>query len=1332
MELKRFTYIVLLLFTAQFSSAQNKTEFFKVYPDLDGSEPEWVVEMYSEYPNVLEVVDLYHSYYQSNPFVKNIHTQNYKYWLRVTAEYVQGSGALVVPSDAVEKERIQQLHDQRNFEVAAKTTSWQNMGPDRTYKNDGSLNLRPTQVNIFTMAVAPSDNDVVYGAAEGGGIFKSTDHALNWELTSINEVFTNCQDIKVHPLNPDIVYVGTGSDIYKTLDGGLTWDLNYTAAGTIEQFYIHRTTPTNVYAATANGLYFSDDSGDSWAMIYDERCWDIEAHAVNPDILFLSIHNPSAKRAEIFKSTDAGTTWVLKDTDWYVPTDMGAASDIGCKIGVTPADPDMIYACLIGNSKSGDNGWIGVYYSEDGADNWVNADGIDGGPYEPGTDMATNWYIAGYADGYHQGWYNFDLDVSHTDADKIWIGTIWMCESGNRGANIEYIRGTRSLEMHADIQDIDVVSGEVWVASDGGLNFSTDECATVEVRNTGVSSSTYWGFNQGWNEDTWTGGRYHNGDAVYHENFGYGNTMFMGGAETATGYVNPLNNRETHYSDIGDKVTPDALSESSSNISNFSLYPNESYGLLNSSEVEYDPRYADHLYLGRENFFYKSEDGGASFEALFEFAEFSRVLEFEVSRENPDVIYALVRDAFNCEIYKSTDGGNNFEVTAELPSGALSRLDLTINPSDADELWVALHFGADGEKVYATYDGGTTWENKSTPVLNGHYIRDIVFQAGSDHVVYVVSAYNLFYWDESSSEWLSYSEDLPFVTRALHFRPFYRDSKLRLSGGRGIWEVSLAEQSMPIAQPMTESEIVYCSRDTVQFECYSVLAHDGASWEWEFSPAPAYVSSLTDRNPRVVFDTEGSYDVTLTVTDGDGNTDSKTVEDMITLDNQCSPDPFPGFAMETFESGDYASTPNMNIGETNHFSVSAWVKPDGIQPEYTGIVFNDGVSAGLNFRPGNALAYHWPGGAWWWDSGLVVEEDVWSHVALVVTPDSVTVYLNGVGSSHVTAIDPALIESMKIGSYKGWGGRNYKGLIDEVSIWNKSLTQNEIRELRHLTRTGDIPYTDEIVSYYQFNVEGITAVNDKIGTNHAVLNSGATKVVSGAPVGEGNSDRVYVSGAGEVEFPNSETTLVFADGTAIEGEVVVSRIHLEPNVLPTDNPNTGNYWIINNYGTETFEIIETLNFKVHDASPEGLPENALLYVRSENEDADVWEESCAAVDFDGGTFNYDADCEITNFSQFFIESSVNGDDIVTAIDESSDNALIQLYPNPSTGVFFVAFRDFDVLEVEVVDNSGQLVYSNKLTVSGQQVDLSNLADGVYFYRFINNNQRVGAGKIIKQ
>ncbi len=129
--------------------------------------------------------------------------------------------------------------------------------------------------------------------------------------------------------------------------------------------------------------------------------------------------------------------------------------------------------------------------------------------------------------------------------------------------------------------------------------------------------------------------------------------------------------------------------------------------------------------------------------------------------------------------------------------------------------------------------------------------------------------------------------------------------------------------------------------------------------------------------------------------------------------------------------------------------MTAWIKPNGIQDEYTGIFFNDDESAGLNFRESNnTLAYHWPGGSWSWDSGLEVPSDVWSHVALVAEPSGVTVYLNGVGVKHNDAINTATFGTGKIGSYKGWDSRNYRGQIDEVCIWNKSLTQEEIREYR--------------------------------------------------------------------------------------------------------------------------------------------------------------------------------------------------------------------------------------------------------------------------------------------
>lgn len=1314
---------VLCLGASLLSFSQNQSSFFKLMPKLEGGEPLWAIEMYKEDPNVFQVIDLYEEYYSKNEFEKTIHTQNFKHWLKQTEDYVGAEGWIRIPSSEEDRKKEKMMRNQRNGSSGSRTGEiWSNVGPFETYKNDGTLDTRPTQVNVFCLAIAPSDNDVMYCATEGGGLYKSEDHGLYWNLTTLSEVFTQAQDIKVHPLNPDVLYVGYQDDIYKSIDGGESWSLNFTADGTIEQFYIHKTNPSIVFAATADGLFQTTDDGSSWTNIFDQRCWDIEPHALAADTIYLSVHNAAEERAQVYRSADGGSTWILKDNGWYVPTDISEASDIGCKIGMTPADPDRVYACLIGESKTDDNGWIGVYYSLNEGDLWENPDGIDGGPYEAGSDMSTNWFYAGYSSGYHQGWYNFDLDVSHIDPDRIWIGTIWFCESGNQGANIEYIRGTRSLEMHADIQDIDVNGDEIWVASDGGINFSNDECLTVEIRNSGIGASDYWGFGHGWNEDTWTGGRYHNGDAVYHENFGLGNTMFMGGAETATGYIDPLNNRLCHFSDITDKWTPDALGQSSLNISNFSMYPNESYGLLNSSEVEYDPRYSNHLYLGSENEFYKSTDGGGTFELLYAFPTNTRVLEFEVSRSDPNIIYCLVRGISSSvgTIFRSTNQGNSFSPVSAVPSSSLSRLDLSLNPSNSDELWVSSHYGVDGQKVYRTTDGGASWENQTTSALDDHRVYDILYQAGTEDIVYLVTNYGVFYWDEGSADWEVYVDGLPFVTQALSFKPFYRDEKLRLSTGRGIWEAALAVPSLPIAQPMTETDTLFCDRDTVQFDCYSVLNHLDATWSWEFSPAPAYVSSLTDRNPQVVFGAEGSYDVTLTVTDGFGNSSSQTVENMVTLESQCAADSIPGYAMQCYADGDFSNVPDLQLMGREYLTISAWIKPEGIQGDYTGIVINDGSTAGLNFRPGNELAYHWPGGAWWWDSGLFIPSNVWSHVVMVASADSITLYLNGEGSTHVTDIEPVDFHTMKMGSYKGWGGRNLIGQMDEVCIWDRALTQDEVRELRHLTRTGPMPYSEDLVAYYQFNVEGTTEVLDKQSVNHASLSGGAQKVISTAPVGGGRSDRFTVNAAGVYDLPNTETKMEFASGSLPNGELVMTRIHLDPNVLPEELPTTGNYWILNNYGTTVFTDLSEIAFEPLNVTPDGDPENAVLYARPENDHLNGWIEMCAANDVDDESFYYNSTCAINSASQFCIVSG-DGTDVVTGVMEES--VALDLFPNPTGGIVRVYSGDLEIQNYQLFNAMGQLISEEQVLSSQFDLDLSTYSKGVYVVNIWVGNER---------
>ncbi len=1337
LQMKKIIFSFLLFCSTSLVMAQNSISYFKDIPKNMSDVPQWAQLMYSENPRVSDVNQLYADFYKTHPFVKNIHTQNYKYWLK-TIEYLIGDDGYIHQKSAIELyEEINAINARKSADIEPSRTNplWQCIGPFDTYVNNGSLKLRPTQTNIQSMAVAPSNHDIMYaGSDTGGGIFKSIDHGLNWTYVSLDYPIDGASDIKIHPTNPDIVYLSRADDIYKTIDGGVTWQLNYVLSGNnaeIEQFYIHRTQPNIVYAATSNGLLKTIDNGATWVNIFNKRCWDIVPHPTNPDIIYLSVNNPIELRAEIYKSTDNGANWVLKDNLWYTPSDMNYASDAGCKIGVTPADPERVYAGLIGNSKAGDFNWIGIYYSLNGGDSWVNPDGIDGGPYVAGSDMNTNWFVAGYGGGYQQGWYNFDLDVSHVDPDRLWVGTIWSCESANRGANIEYIRGTRNLEMHADVQDIDVVGNEIWYTSDGGINYSNDEMQSVEVRNTGISGSTYWGFTQGWNKDIMTGGRYHNGNAVFNENYGIGSTLFLGGAEAATGYINPLKNNTMYFSDIQSQRTPDQLTTTSTSFSSLSIYPNEDYVTLNSSEIEFHPNYSNYLYLGKSNVFYKSINGGLNFDTLFTFNSTARVLEFEISRSNPTVIYCLVKDNNIGSIFKSIDGGNTFNQVTAIPSNNLEQLDLSLDPENENNLWISTRRGANGQKVYQSLDGGQTWVNKTTIQLDGQKIQDILYQGGTNNVVYIITETNSFYWDATTSNWIDYSDGLPYSVRPLYYRPFYRDQKLRFAGDHGIMEALMAVTSTPVANPITENEIISCTRDSVQFEDYSILNHENATWSWSFNPQPAYISDPTARNPIVVFGQNGTFDVTLTITDGVGNTSTKTIEDMVTVESQCEPDSIPGSSIRMQAAGDYVNIPDLMMDQTTSVTFSAWIKPKGLQASYTGIVMNNGPSAGFNFRSNNKLGYHWPGGSWAWESDLVVDSSKWSHVAMVVTPTTVTLYVNGIKDVHTATLTPANIHEMKIGSYNGYNDRNFKGEIDEVCIWDRALSQEEIRELRHLTRTGINPFTDDLVAYYQFNETSINSfVMDRIGTKHATLNGNAEQIVSTAPVGGGESHRLTVSAPGTITFGTTEMEMIF-DASTPNGEIVATRLHLLPDSLLTPNPSPTNYWIVNNYGTVDFDPLVSLKLKPSYGSANGLASDCKLYTRTDNEHLNNWVEECSATNLNGGSFNYSTSCGLSNFSQFFVQSSDTSTIFLNTNNLSLDQT-IAISPNPTSGIVIVTAKD-QINSIEVLDQLGKRVKIIYALAIGEEVtiDLSNYSNGIYTF-VMHTDKGVDKARIVKQ
>ncbi len=122
----------------------------------------------------------------------------------------------------------------------------------------------------------------------------------------------------------------------------------------------------------------------------------------------------------------------------------------------------------------------------------------------------------------------------------------------------------------------------------------------------------------------------------------------------------------------------------------------------------------------------------------------------------------------------------------------------------------------------------------------------------------------------------------------------------------------------------------------------------------------------------------------------------------------------------------------------------------------------------------------------------------------------------------------------------------------------------------------------------------------------------------------------------------------YSDGGLPDGEIVVSRLDLLPNILPNStDASPGYYWILNNYGNNpTFDPMDSLNLYLKEGSVSSSainnPSSVSLYHRSDNEDADNWINKGTADHVVGGASNYfsfGSNTNVTTSGQYFIMSA---------------------------------------------------------------------------------------------
>src|SRR3954463_12921758 len=224
---------------------------------------------------------------------------------------------------------------------------------------------------VTTVTGVPSQPRTFYIGVASGGVFRTTDGGGSWvPITDGKVPLGSTGSIAVAESNPSIIYVGTGSDgvrsnvstgrgVYKTTDGGETWQfMGLYNAGQIGAVRIHPTNPDIVWVAAygdvfkANderGIFKTVDGGKTWKKVLyvnDELGgMDVELQPGNPNVVYAWLSYIERKPWTIisgsteggfYKSTDAG--------EHFTKIAAGLPGDILGKanLAVTAAKPERL------------------------------------------------------------------------------------------------------------------------------------------------------------------------------------------------------------------------------------------------------------------------------------------------------------------------------------------------------------------------------------------------------------------------------------------------------------------------------------------------------------------------------------------------------------------------------------------------------------------------------------------------------------------------------------------------------------------------------------------------------------------------------------------------------------------------------------------------------------------------------------------------------------------------------------------------------------------------------------------------------------------------------
>jgi hypothetical protein len=245
------------------------------------------------------------------------------------------------------------------YAAAASGGIWKTTNGGQTWQNLTDAQL--TNLATNAIAMAPSDHNIIYigtgegyggyGMVDGEGIFKSTNRGTSWtqlDSTAKDDNFRWVNKILVDETNADILLAATNTGIFKSADGGVSWDTVYYTGYMVQDLVSNPKNPATLYAGVNSlGIIKSFDFGNTWFNAYQGIAtgyrFSVTVSPVDTNYIYTSVEAPDLI-TNVYISTNGAGTWNrLYDYDHSFVNFLGPQGWFNNIIIANPFDKNKVF-----------------------------------------------------------------------------------------------------------------------------------------------------------------------------------------------------------------------------------------------------------------------------------------------------------------------------------------------------------------------------------------------------------------------------------------------------------------------------------------------------------------------------------------------------------------------------------------------------------------------------------------------------------------------------------------------------------------------------------------------------------------------------------------------------------------------------------------------------------------------------------------------------------------------------------------------------------------------------------------------------------------------------